>query len=263
MTYSFPKILPKQYKRNLQIPVRMFDMRRSARIRNKQAAAEQTQKENVILSPGQQHARSGLDARMGSMGKMGSIFTSSENEPITTPPTQMNMGTNNSGLPEAYPTPPNAPAKPTKLQNYAHILKPGSCEWVMCIDSNDNEYFLNLKTRETTDKCTEFFSNKMRQREICIIELNRRITLQKRQLHRYKIKEYEEELKNGGSFNPEYEYEKGDKLIYSKNMGEPQRIVTVVDVHYDVPRFYTIQYNESRDVIVEKNTTAHNLHRLD
>jgi hypothetical protein len=243
----------------------MFDMRRSARLRNKQYAADNTQKENVILSSGQQSARSGLGlgSRMGSMGRMGSIFTNSENEPITTPPTQMDMGTNNPGLPQAYPTPPNAPAKPTKLQNYAHILKPGSCEWVMCLDSNDNEYFLNLKTRETTDKCTEFFSNKMQQREVCIVELNKRNKLQKRQLHRYKIKEYEEELKNGGSFNPEFEYEKGDKLIYSKNMGEPPRMVTVVDVHYDIPRFYTIQYNESRDVIIEKNTTAHNLHRLD
>jgi hypothetical protein len=229
----------------------MFEMRRSARIRNKQSRQSQQpnqlagQSENVVLSSFPVSAH------------MGSMFTKPHPEEVVSPPS-MQM------FPESYPTPPNAPLKPSKMQNYKHLLKTGSCDWVMCLDENDNEYFVNLKTSEVSNKCKEFFSNKMQQREVCILELKRRNSMQKRELHRYRVREYESHLKNGGDVNSEFEYDKGDKVIYMKKSDDVPKVVTIVDVHYDVPRFYTIQYNEDDvDVTVEKNTTTENLYRLE
>jgi len=162
---------------------------------------------------------------------------------------------------ESFPTPPNAPCKPTKLQSYYHLLKNNSCEWVMCIDSSGNEYFLNLKTREKSKDCRSFFSNKMRQREMCILELKKQNIELKRKIYKFEVAQYELNLKNTGEINTKYEFSKGEKVLYTRN-GQDEYIATIIDVHYDIPRFYTIQFNRVNDELVEKNTTTCNLYKI-
>ena len=162
---------------------------------------------------------------------------------------------------ESFPTPPNAPSKPTKLQSYYHLLTNHSCQWVMCIDDSGNEYFLNMKTREKSKDCRSFFSNKMRQREMCILELKKQNTELKRKIYKFEVAQYELNLKKTGEINTKYEFSKGEKVLYTRN-GQDEYIATIIDVHYDIPRFYTIQFNRVDDELVEKNTTTSNLYKI-
>ena len=143
-------------------------------------------------------------------------------------------------------------------------ILPNTKPWVMCMNTRNQVYYVNLFTKQTSytkPLCFVEYENNLKKTHTP--ELNRELDILRRKVHIYEGKKYEESYQNTTdicfTINPIYTHKKGDTVWYIPNFTDPLIKSTVVDVHHDKPPFYTIRYTNvgrSSDDIVEKNTTA-------
>lgn len=188
--------------------------------------------------------------------------------------------------------PPNPPApqippapvvnyfQPARRKNHGDIrdctpmLHPGSNEWVLCLDADNEEYFLNLRTGIKQTSSPQFVSQRTKKREVYILELKRDVIKYRRHIHALENAAYTTHLQAGGALDNKFEFTKGEQVEYIRgdtgdkgNNGNKGNNTTiqkahVVEIHYDTPRFYTIQYISDIGETVEKNTTGENIFKM-
>lgn len=158
----------------------------------------------------------------------------------------------------------NSSSGSTKQKTLVESMLPQTNPWIMCMTTNNQEYYMNLFTHQITYQKPSLFKdyeNRLldKQRQ----ETAKELEIFRRKAHIYEGKAYEELYANSDDpyfiINPAYTHEKGDTVWYIPNSTDPLIKSTIVAVHHDKPPFYTLRYiitNGAESSVVEKNTTS-------
>lgn len=169
----------------------------------------------------------------------------------------------------SYGNDTDPPSRSMRKKTLRESMLPDTNPWVMCINKQNREYYINILTHQITYEkplCFIEYENRLLNKEREEAEKKIELLTRKNHIHEGKLYEelYASTIDTSFIVNPKYTYKKGDTVWYIPNNRDPLIKSTVVDVHHDKPPFYSIRYKikaEGNDEYVEKNTTLYRLRK--